>query len=441
MTIKNMALCATVLTYFTGFAQPVAAQSDLPVNFPPASFDGSQFVDNAGCVFVRAGFDGNVTWVPRVTRARTHVCGQSPTFGGVATASAPAAQPAPAPRAEPVQITLPAPVATAAAPAAAPKPAPVVRRTATTVATARSAPQVIKAPASKPVAAQPPRVVRAVPQVANPAPTAAINSNLQPVRIGSREACSAGKTYRVVNGKRLDVRCGPQTGPVVEVIRRGDAPTDGANVHYNRSSWQGSSLSPQTRIVPRAVFEDKGAQIAHVPQGYKPAWSDDRLNPYRGVQTVAGYRDTQAIWSNQVPRRLVSRANEGRSFPGNLWTRKYKHEVKDPTIAYDANVPYPPARVQAKYAHQAQYRTSVLSTKGSDAARSYVEIGVFSTAPKAQAAVQRLASAGLAVRAATVSHNGQSMQKLRVGPFASAASAQAALSAVHSVGYRQAYIR
>src|SRR6056297_3127368 len=71
-------------------AGPAAAQvvSDAgpPQPMPPAGFDGQQYVDERGCVYIRAGVAGDVTWVPRVNRAREVIC--NPPSGGADTSVA-----------------------------------------------------------------------------------------------------------------------------------------------------------------------------------------------------------------------------------------------------------------------------------------------------------------------------------------------------------------
>lgn len=68
----------------------VAQSSGVPREFPPATFEGNQFVDSEGCAFIRAGISGNTTWVPRVNSSRTQLCNFQPTFAEAAPAPEPA---------------------------------------------------------------------------------------------------------------------------------------------------------------------------------------------------------------------------------------------------------------------------------------------------------------------------------------------------------------
>jgi hypothetical protein len=405
MTLKTLSFFALAVSGFGIFSLPAAGQTsarDVPANFPPASYTGRQFVDNRGCVYVRAGYDGAVTWVPRVSRQREQICGQTPTFGSQKVA-APAA-PAPT-TTKPVQIT-------ATPPAAA--PAPVRSTTTAPAAKPRAAVR-----AAKPVTAQPPRVVRRVPKPAAPVAIAPA-----PRAAPGKYACVNGETFRVVNGMKLRASCGPQTAPHATIIRRGEAPAPGKNVYYNKNSWDGSSLTlpPETRIVPKHVLEEQDTQVAHVPTGYRPAWSDDRLNPYRAWQTVKGHQDTQKVWTNTVPRKLVVQAR--------------RHEVKPPVIAGRAKSPLPLTAIVASGGKAPKSAGEPEVKVG-----RWIEVGAFTTSDKARYAAHRLQSSGLSVRMANVSRNGQDLSLLRVGPYGSFDELKMALRRVHGTGYTQAYIR
>ncbi len=282
MRVIRVIACAIIVASF-GPVAPTAADAQslrdaqTPADFPPASFNGKQFVDSRGCIYIRAGIDGNVTWVPRVTRSRKAICGYKPTFpAGIATVAAPTATPtptaAPTPTATPtatVRITLAPPVVA--------QPAPVAAAPAKRATPVKPAPVATTAPR----AAAPIRVATRTP---SPAPAATVFS--------AKSGKSAASMV-VVGPNRIVPRhiFENRQNTLVTAIPAGYRP-----------AWNDDRLNPHR--AERGTAPDAPATRFVLPKGYRPAWDDDRLNPNRGNRTAAGDARTDQVWQRTLPRRL-----------------------------------------------------------------------------------------------------------------------------------------
>jgi hypothetical protein len=420
-----------------------------PKEYPPASYKGKQFVDSSGCVFIRAGIDGNVTWVPRVSRKRQGVCGFKPSNIGSAVAS-------PAPQTSaPVQITLndqPAQIAPSVTPLASVQPRPVptqIRRAQPVVR--QTAPQVARQTAPRVVVAAPAPVIVAA------APTPSLRGGTCPGRSALSQQYSGGSGYAV--------RCGPQTQPIVGpgiATPTYQVPSNLARQYGSGGYGAGTAaVSPNTRIVPKhvAINRINTFNNVQVPHGYKPVWDDDRLNPKRAEQNLAGRSQMLLIWTNTVPRRLINQST-GRDVTAQMplvypYTsipqqrrelgevtltthngQLVKRIVRNSGSAPIVRTPTYSSRSAAKPAAPAPAPRAQIQNGGS----TYVQVGLFQNSANAQQSAQRIAGMGMGARIGKSTRGGKTYLSVQAGPFAQS-SAAGAVGKLRSVGFKDAYIR
>lgn len=477
---RVLAIAAIATTVAHGGA---VAQSDsgarVPAEFPPASYTGRQYVDSRGCVFIRAGIDGQTAWVPRVSRGRKVICGFKPSLA-TATASARPAPSQPAAQ-QPEVITVPQQGT------AAPKPAPKAKRATTT--TAKKV--VRKAPSPQPARtktanAASPKVIKAAPKVVN-APKPAPKRGAKPKRVvrnqpACKGASAVSQRYMQKRGN-LAVRCGPQAAPHATIIAGGagsgtairTTSATPAPVAQPASSYRKQtvgSVQPQAvRVAPRHVYERQVSSTrgVSVPEGYQPVWEDDRLNPHRAHQTFDGKAQMEVAWTKTVPRRLIDRRT-GREVTHNYPGLQYPYTsfeqqraagvivatrgemVPDPITVVRSRDGREPSVKRTRTVNTAAPRTEAVkptvSTRSAApkaaakaASHRYVKVGIFSKPSLAKSAAQRLANAGLPARMGKTTHKGQPYTSVVVGPFGTQSQLQSGMRSVRRAGYPNAYYR
>lgn len=407
--ILTTAILGAVLAGSMGVgASQAQIREQQPAEFPPPSFQGKQYVDSQGCVFIRAGIDGDVSWVPRVTRNRKTICGFQPSLAGqVASAQAPA------PTADsPVQITI--------------DPVPAPRRVAPPVVVRQTAPR----PA--------PRAQKQVPVVVAARPENSLTSCV------GASAISQG--YLRGDG-RSAVRCGPQTAPIVgnAVTLRG-APKSVTH-----------QITENTRIVPKHVAINRiNTRNVSVPKGYKSAWDDGRLNPYRAEQTLGGRSQMLLVWTQTVPRRLID-TRTGRDVTAsvpvvypyidvatqNRELGKVKIVRRDGQIVKRV-IRNPGSRTpvySSRSAANAEATQPTAPAPRALAGKRYVQIGTFGQTANAQKSAQRIARMGYPARIGTHRKAGKTYLTVQAGPFSDAGQLQRAVSKLRGAGYADAFVR
>jgi len=359
-----------------GLAQAQTAERQ-PTEFPPDSFKGKQYVDSEGCVFIRAGIDGNVSWVPRVTRDRKIVCGFAPSLPSqVASAEV-----------VPEETDV-----AAAAPETSPSPVVKPERTAEAKAKPRrKAPVVRRQTAPKPV------------------PVASVDVFPKPP-VNLRTAASG----------RVEITPQTRIAPVHVVANRVNTRNVTIPRGYRRV-WDDDRLNPHraeqnldgrndmllvwTQTVPRRLIDQRSGRdmTASVPLVY----------PYVDLA-----RQRQGLGEVTIVEK------DGQRMKRIIRNQRPVAVVRPPVLSSRSAPKVPLARPEVRVA-----------PKVTDNATRYIQIGLFTTPAKAKAAAQRIARMGMPARIGKKRQGGKLYSMVQAGPFAGQAAAQVAQKKVIGAGY------
>lgn len=400
MTVKMLSgtVLALMLTVSASEAQKLS-QIGSPLNPPPASFKGQQFVDSRGCLFLRAGFGGVVNWVVRVDRSHKPICGLTPT-GGSAAQAAVVADMAPDAQARPA-----APAQVAAAPQlAAPQPsARAPAYNASNVATPISG---VGCYADAPKLEQVEIVGGTVLVCTRGDGTA---SGWRPPSYDAMPAPAQTAALKAAPVTPTPMQTAPmQTAPMQMV--------------------QVAAAQPKAAPQPQPVYTSR--TLPKPPKGWTYAWKDDRLNPMRGIGTAEGQAEQDRVWRRTVPMVLVTE-----KAPPKRWMKR--HQAAQPVLA-----PAPaPAMRTAVATMSAPQGLPVTQTAPQAAGGRMVQIGSFGDPANAQGVMARVSALGLPVSVGRATAKGKTLQTIYAGPFASLTEAQAGLAHLHSAGFADAFLR
>ncbi|NOX72756.1 MAG: SPOR domain-containing protein [Alphaproteobacteria bacterium] len=400
---------AIALAVTIGLSTDLGAQSlraaKGPAERPPSSYKGSSYVDSRGCVYIRAGYDGNVSWIPRVTRARRQVCGLKPTAGIRSTAQTT------------VKTARPTTPTTTVALGVAP-PKAKRKKANWNWFTAPRRTQVKTATVQAPVLVPTPKL-----------------------RPRTRVVAVAPSAPRIARG-----------GPI-RTTPQAVHPADYYNGRLGRGGIAGQGAQV-TRVQPFVL-----------PKGYKSLLTTDVAQARRGFGTAQGQAQMDLLWTQTTPRRLID-VTTGRDMTMQLPQVKYpyttitastrafapataapirkKHKKKRPVD--DAASPLNMIEVEDVSALDPNVKSNIpktelkVTTKTKTAAAfRFVQVATFGVPANASRTMTRFQSGGMPTVSRALTRKGKTYAIVMLGPFRDDTALKAALTSARRAGFSDAF--
>lgn len=379
-----------------------------PAEIPPASYSQPYYVDSRGCAYIRAGYGGTVTWVPRVMRSGRLVCNRTPS----------------------VQAAIGRP--------ATGKRQPTAAQGVKSVTPAK--PAASRVAASKPGGATWPRIAPAAP-VATVKPATVTKPAV-------RVAVAPKTTFKTPQQHSTHGIYAIRTGP--QPIHPGD---------YVNGRLGGGTVA--------AMASDKVLKVEvtrlsppPVPKGYKSLLAEDKINPRYGVGSATGKAQMDLVWTETMPRRLIdvttgrdvttvyatirypytsttrsSRSYATASAAGTVENRKQGRSH----LGRDAASPRNMTAIEDVSATVTAVTPVKPANKSQAVPQSFVQVATFGNPASALQTARRFAAAGIPAGTQAVRRKGKQYRVVLLGPFSDTRRLQAALNAARRAGFGDAF--
>ncbi len=214
---------------------------------------------------------------------------------------------------------------------------------------------------------------------------------------GPAELPPAGYSARFYVDSRGCMFISTNSGWVAQVTRD-KSPVCGYAPTFDKGSVVSSGTTAATPAPTARTTQPNTLSAVRLPEGYKPAWSDGRLNPMRGPRLQSGDEQMARVWTaDKVP---MKRREDAPATAGSV----------------------------------------TISTKSPDQAAVgtiWVQVGTFGHASNAQTALARLDAVALPA----VTRRSGTLTVVMAGPFSSTRAAKAGRSAAIAAGFADAFIR
>lgn len=297
-----------------------------------------------------------------------------------------------------------------------------------------------------------PRVARDRSQICGQVPTSGVSTTQPDLTADSRVTVIGGPNAAptaapvaaapapVVSAAPVTVAAAPVvTAPApTAYVPQATAPTYTAPT-YSAAPQTGSGGQPQTGT-PRSFA------LSAPPPGYEVAWDDGRLNPYRGLGTAQGEVAMQQVWTDTVPRRLVSvpittgtQVLTRRQAAATALALREEREAQITTPAAAGSVdPDGVTRARNPIADEPIAPSNEVRV---GANHRHVLAGTFHGVAEATSAYTRLSAAGLPARLGQVERQGQTLYVVMAGPYGDPQSLGRAVLQARGAGFAGAITR